>query len=162
MELNLSLLDTYETLFKELELYLVHHAQVQDPNTLYLLKTIPGVGKILALVMLYEIHDIKRFPTVQNFVSYARLIKPRKESAGKTTGTANRKIGNAYLRWAFGEAATLMLRERSEVKDYHQKLKSKHGKAKAMAILAHRIGRTVYYMLKNRKAFDVNKFVNVK
>jgi hypothetical protein len=55
MELNLSLLDTYETLLKEGELFLVHHAQVHDPNNLYLLKTIPVVGKILALVMLYEI-----------------------------------------------------------------------------------------------------------
>jgi hypothetical protein len=45
-------------------------------------------------------------------------------------------------------------------KAYHQKLKNKHGKAKAMAILAHRIGRTVYSVLKNRKAFDVKKFIN--
>ncbi|MEJ2495478.1 MAG: IS110 family transposase [Ignavibacteriaceae bacterium] len=162
MELNLSLLDTYETLLKELELFLVHHAQVHDPNNLYLLKTIPGVGKILALVMLYEIHDITRFPTVQNFVSYARLIKPRKESAGKITGTANRKMGNAYLRWAFGEAATLMLREIDDVKAYHQKLKNKHGKAKAMAIISHRIGRATYFMLKNQRAFNLKKFITVK
>ena len=162
MELNLSLLDTYEVLLKEVELFLVHHAQVQDPHNLYLLKTIPGVGKILALVMLYEIHDINRFPTVQNFVSYARLIRPQKESSGKITGTANRKMGNAYLRWAFGEAATLMLREREDVKAYHLKLKNKHGKAKAMAILSHRIGRAAYFMLKNQRVFDVNKFVSVK
>lgn len=162
MELNLSLLDTYEVLLKDVELFLVHHAQVQDPHNLCLLKTIPGVGKILALVMLYEIHDINRFPTVQNFVSYARLIRPKKESSGKITGTANRKMGNAYLRWAFGEAATLMLREREDVKAYHHKLKNKHGKAKAMAILSHRIGRAVYFMLKNQRAFDVNKFISVK
>jgi transposase len=161
IELNLTLLDSYETLLKQTELFLVHHAQVHDPNNLYLLKTVPGVGKILALVMLYEIHDISRFPTVQNFVSYARLIKPKKESAGKITGTANRKMGNAYLRWAFGEAATLILREINEVKVYHQKLKNKHGKAKAMAILSHRLGRTVYFMLKNQRAFDVKKFINV-
>ena len=162
MELNLSLLDTYQTLLKELELFLVHHAQIHDPNNLYLLKTIPGVGKILALVMLYETNDITRFATVQNFVSYARLIKPRKESAGKITGTANRKMGNAYLRWAFGEAATLMLREIDEIKIYHQKLKNKHGKAKAIAILSHRIGRATYFMLKNQRAFDLKKFITVK
>ena len=71
-------------------------------------------------------------------------------------------MGNAYLRWAFGEAATLILRERDEAKLYHQRLKNKHGKAKAMAILSHRLGRTVYYMLKNQKAFDVKKFINLK
>ena len=155
IELNLTLLDTYETSLKQTELFLVQHAQVHNPNNLCLLKTIPGVGKILGLVMLYEIHNVNRFPTVQNFVSYARLIKPKKESSGKITGTANRKMGNAYLRWAFGEAATLILRERDEVKVYHQKLKNKHGKAKAMAILSHRLGRAVYFMLKNQRAFDV-------
>jgi transposase len=35
---------------------------------------IPGIGKILALVLLYEIHDIDRFPRVQDFVSYCRLV----------------------------------------------------------------------------------------
>ena len=28
-------------------------------------------------VILYEIHDINRFPTVQDFASYARLIKSK-------------------------------------------------------------------------------------
>lgn len=160
IELDMALLDTYELLLKEVELYLSEHAKENNLTDLSLLRTIPGVGKILALVILYEIHDVNRFASVQNFVSYARLIKPKKESAGKTTGAANRKMGNAYLRWAFGEAAILMLRERPEVKKYHQKLKSKHGKAKALAILTHRIGRSVYYMLTNKKVFDIDKFIH--
>jgi transposase len=45
---------------------------------LYLLRTIPGVGQILALVILYGVCDIKRFGTVQRFCSYARLIRPEK------------------------------------------------------------------------------------
>src|SRR6266566_1490984 len=69
------------------------------------LDTVPGVGKILALVLLYEIHDISRFPTVQDFVSYCRLVKPKKESAGKTYGFIGAKIGNAHLKWAFSEAS---------------------------------------------------------
>jgi transposase len=36
---------------------------------------VPGIGQILALVLLYEIHDIRRFPSVQDFVSYCRLVK---------------------------------------------------------------------------------------
>jgi transposase len=64
-------------------------------------KTIPGVGKILALVLLYEIENIGRFPRVQNFSSYCRLVKCAKESNGKKYGTSGKKIGNAQLRWAF-------------------------------------------------------------
>ena len=142
-----------------MELYITQQAKEHNPNDLQLLQTIPGVGKILGLVILYEIHDITRFPTVQNFASYARLIRPKRESAGKTSSGGNRKIGNAYLKWAFSEAAILLLRESEKVKEYHLRLKSKHGKPKALAILSHRIGRAAYFILKNKQAFDMNKFL---
>ena len=54
-----------------------------DPVALSLLKTIPGIGKVLALTIFYEIHDIKRSPRVQYFVSYCRLVKCPRESSGK-------------------------------------------------------------------------------
>ena len=68
-----------------------------------LLQTVGGIGQVLSQTMLYEIHDVNRFPTVQQFSSYARLIKPKKTSAGKTTGGGGRKIGSAHLKWAFSE-----------------------------------------------------------
>jgi len=160
IELDLELLNHYDTLLNDIELYLTNHAKEHQPNNLYLLQTIPGIGKILALVLLYEIEDISRFERVQNFTSYARLIKPQKESAGKIKGSGNKKIGNSYLKWAFGEAVLLLIREQPQVKQYHLKLKNRHGKAKALAILSHKLGRTVYYMLKNQQAFDMKKFLN--
>jgi transposase len=162
IELNLSLLKQYDILLNDVELYLTRHAKEHDPNNLYLLHTIPGVGKILALVLMYEIHDINRFERVQNFSSYSRLIKPQKESAGKVTGSGNRKIGNAYLKWAFSEATLLLIREKQEIKDFHLKLKNKYGKARALAIISHKIGRAVYYMLKNKQAFDMQHFLKIK
>jgi hypothetical protein len=82
-------------------MYFSHKRSVKSHNynDFYLLKTVPGVGDILAMVILYEIHDISRFQRVQNFTSYARLVKPKKESAGNLKGGANGKIGNAYLKW---------------------------------------------------------------
>jgi transposase len=162
IELNLSLLRQYEFLLNDAELFITGHAKEHDPNNLYLLQTIPGVGKILALVLLYEIHDINRFERVQNFTSYARLVKPKKESAGKVRGTSNRKMGNAYLKWAFSEATLLLIRQKQEIKDLHLKLKNKHGKPRALAIIAHKLGRTVYYMLKNQQAFDLPYFLQLK
>ena len=70
----------------------------------------PGIGKILSLVLLYEIHVIDRFPRVQDFVSYCRLVKCAQESAGKRLGTSGAKIGKAHLKWAFSEAAVLFRR----------------------------------------------------
>jgi transposase len=162
IELNLTLLKQYDLLLNDVELYLTRHAKEHDPNNLYIIHTIPGVGKILALVMLYEIQDITRFQRVQNFTSYARLIKPQKKSAGKVTGSGNRKIGNAYLKWAFSEATLLLIREKQEIKELHLELKNKHGKARALAIISHKLGRAVYYMLKNHQAFDMRHFLQVK
>jgi transposase len=71
-----------------------------DPVAVHLLRTIPGVGKILALVIFYEIHDINRFPKVGTFISYARLVKCAHESAGKRRTGKNSKIGNVHLKWA--------------------------------------------------------------
>lgn len=159
ISMDLTLLDHFDEQLQEVELYLDRQARRHAPNQLFLLRTVPGIGKILALVILYEVHDIHRFPTVQRFSSYARLISPQKMSNGKVIGRGQKKMGNAYLKWAFSEAATLMLRSIPEVKKYHEGLKTKHGKAKAMAILSHRIGRAVYHMLKHEKAFDVNYFL---
>src|SRR5512132_3039729 len=62
IEVDLSLIDYYDHLLRDLELSILKAAQHHDANTLYLLQTVPGIGKILSLVLLYEMHDIARFP----------------------------------------------------------------------------------------------------
>ncbi len=110
--------------------------------------------------MLYEIHTIERFATVQDFASYCRLIKCRKESAGKSYGTSGRKIGNAYLKWAFSEAAVLFLRKNPQAQAWLKRLANKHNKARALTILAHKLGRAVYFVLKRKTLFDQQRFLN--
>jgi transposase len=160
MEVNLALVDRYEELIADLELHLERTVKVDDANTYYRLKSIPGVGKILALILLYEIHDIRRFATVGDFVSYARLVRPSHESAGKKCGYGQKKIGNAHLRWALGEAVTLFLRESDQAKRFVARLEKKRGKGKALGILAAKLGRAVYWMLRRQQAFDVKRFWN--
>jgi len=158
IEVDLTLIETYDHLLTALELSLVQTTTAHDAQTFYRLRSIPGVGKILALVLLYEIHDIHRFPRVQEFVSYCRLVKCAKESAGKRYGTSGTKIGNAYLKWAFSEAAVLFLRNNPAGQKYLARLAKKHGKGKALTVLAHTLARAVYYMLKRDTAFDLDKF----
>jgi transposase len=158
IESDLSLADHLDEQIRSLELYLVHHARVHDPQAYHRLQTIPGVGKVLALILLYEIHDVRRFADVRQFVSYCRLVRPKHESNGKaTTAAKKKKIGNAPLRWSLGEAACLMLREVPAAKKLVARLEKKQGKPKALAILAAKIARAVYWMLKREQAFDVNK-----
>jgi transposase len=158
IELDLDLIDHYDALITKLELYLVEHAQVDDSYAFHLLRSVPGIGKVLALVLLYEIHQIVRFPSAGDFLSYSRLISGRGESAGKPKGVMGRKIGNAHLKWAFSEAACLMIRASDQAKRFVQRLQAKHGKPHALAVLRARIGRAVYYMLKRKEPFDLKRF----
>jgi transposase len=159
MAVDLTLLGSYDPLLSDLELHIVKAAKQHDANTLYLLQTVPGIGKILSLVLLYAIHDIRRFPSVQDFLSDSRLVKCARESAGKRYGTAGAKMGNAYLKWAFSEAAVLFLRDNPVGQKYLTKLEKKHGQGKALTLLAQKLGRAVYDMLKRQQAFDMHKFL---
>jgi len=160
MEVDLALIDYYDPLLNDVELSIVRLAKQHDPDTFYRLQSVPGIGKILSLVLLYEIHDIRRFPRVQDFLAYCRLVKCSKESAGKRYGTSGAKIGNAYLKWAFSEAAVLFLRDNPAGQKYLTKLENKHGQGKALPLLAQKLARAVYYMLTRHTAFDLHKFLH--
>lgn len=125
---------------------------------MYLLQTVPGIGKILSLVLLYEIHAIERFPRVQDVVSYCRLGTCAKESAGKRHGTSGTKIGNAHLKWAFSEAAVLRLRDHPAAQKYLARLEKTHDKGKALTILAQKLARAVYDMRHRQVAVDRETF----
>ncbi len=111
------------------------------------------------MTILYEIHNVARFERVQEFASYSRLVKCEKSSSGKKYGTSGAKIGNVHLKWAFSEAAVLFLRGNPKAQKYLKRIENKHGKRKALSILAHRLGRTVYYMLKKKRTFSMEAFL---
>jgi len=159
VDLDIELISFYDDKLAGVENYIKKHAKINDYQSHMLLNSVPGIGKIISLVILYEIYDIKRFPTVQDFASYARLIKCRAESAGKSYGTSGAKIGNAHLKWAFSEAAVIFLRGNPKAKAYVQKMTRKHNKGKALSILAHKLGRAVYFMLKKKQPFNMEKFL---
>ena len=158
VECDLALIDALDGQIHELELHLVRTAKVDDVQAYARLQSIPGVGKILGLVLLYEIHDVGRFPEAGHFLSYARLVRPGHESAGKAKGFGNKKIGNAHLRWALGEAACLYLRSSDRAKRWQARMHAKHAPGKTLGILAAKLGRTVYHLLRTRQVFDEARF----
>jgi transposase len=160
IEVDLALIDAYDRLLTDLELYILKTARQHHAHTLYRLQTVPGIGKILRLVLLDEIHDIPRFPRVQEFVSYCRLVKCAQDSAGKRYGTSGKKIGHASLKWAFSEAAVLFLRQNAAAQKLLARVEKKHGKGKALTILAHKLARVVYSMLTRDTVFDLDNFLN--
>jgi len=159
IEVDGSLIDHYDQVLGEVELYLTRSAETDAVQTFARVQSVPGIGQILALVLLYEIQDITRFPRVQDFGSDCRLVKGTKESNGNRLGTSGKKIGNVHLRWAFAEAAVLFIRQSQPGKEYFATLEHSHGKAKALTGLAHKVGRAVYDLLSREQAFDLQRFV---
>ncbi len=157
-EANMYMVKEYDKIIDRLERAIVKETKKERCRDYNLLMTIPGVGKILALTILHEVDDISRFPSVQNFSSFCRLVKGSVASAGKFKGLRGAKLGNPYLRWAFGEAAVICKRDNAEIKTYAKKLENQRPKQVANAILANKLARSVYYMLKNGKGFDPKVF----
>jgi transposase len=159
IDLDMAILDCYTEQLSKVEWYIQQQAKQHNPIHFHLLKSVWGIGPILALTIIYEIGSIDRFESVQKFASYCRLVKCKAESAGKTYGTQGNKIGNAHLKWAFSEAAVLYLRGNKKAQRYLLKLQKRMSKAKALSALAHKLGRCVYFMLKNETVFDETKFL---
>lgn len=159
IQADLTMIDHLDQQISQLELIIARQAKGHDADTFYRLRSIDGVGKVLALTLLYEIQDIGRFARVQDFLSYCRLVRPRKESAGKPSGgSSGKKIGNAHLKWAFSEATVLLLRQCEAAQRLVERKARRHGKAKALSILAAKLGRAVYFMLRDQRPFDPNRF----
>jgi len=121
------------------------------------LKTVPGIGEILALTIMLETGDIKRFCSVGNFASYCRCVGSQKISNGKKKGKGNTKNGNKYLAWAFVEAANFAIRPNSQIKSYYQRKKAKSKGMVAIKAVAHKLCRACYYIMRDRVAFNITK-----
>jgi transposase len=156
---DLAVVAALDQQIKRLEAELIRTAKVHDPQTFHRLRTVPGIGPVLALILLYEVHDIARFEDEGRFLSYARLVGGVRESAGKKKGSAGRKIGNAHLKWAFSEATCLLIRELPKAKTWLARKERKIGKKRALGALAARLARTVYHLWRKQEALDVNRFL---
>jgi transposase len=121
------------------------------------LKTVPGIGQILALTIMLETGDIRRFASVGNFASYCRCVGSQKISNGKKKGKGNTKNGNKYLSWAFVEAANFAIRFSPKIKSFYQRKKSKSKAIVALKAVAHKLCRACYYIMRDRVAFNMSK-----
>ena len=150
---DLNLIDAYDTEIAALELHLTRTAKVDDPATFQFLRTVPGIGPILGLVMLYEIDAIRRFAAVGNFLSYARLVTCTHECwQGQGRRRARNRQRPPEVGLLGGGVLDAPLVPGGEVVD--AAAGEEAGKKKAHAILEAKIGRTVYHLWCKQIAFD--------
>jgi transposase len=160
VEADLELITYYDKVIDNLEKHILSRAKGCHAKSLAVLRSVPGIGEILALTIAFEVDTVERFETRQQFCSYSRLVKCMRESAGKKQGTGGKKIGNPYLKWAFSEAAVYSARFSEGIRAYLARLERKYGQGKGKSLLAHKLGRTVYHMLKESMVFDEAKFLS--
>jgi len=132
-------------------------AQVKLQPGYQLVKTIPGIGQVLATTIMLETGTITRFAGVGNFSSYCRCVDSLRESNGKKKGSGNTKNGNKYLAWAFMEAANFALRYCPEAKRFYERKKSRTNRIVALKSVAHKLARACYHILREQQPFDVKR-----
>jgi transposase len=158
---DLAMIKHFDQQISGLELELQRQTKQVAGREYALLQTVPGIGQSLGLTILHEIGQIDRFPTVKDFLSYCRLVKGTVASAGKIKGLRGAKLGNPYLRWAFGEAAVIAKRDHYLMGPLSQRLEAQMGgnKFKANTVVAIKLARAVYFMLKNKTVFDPERLL---
>ncbi len=133
------------------------HERVRLSEEFKLLQSTPGIGQTLATTIMLETGTVARFAQVGNFSSYCRCVDSERTSNGKKKGEGNVKNGNAYLAWAFIEAANFARRYCPEAKRFYERKKAKTNNIVATKALAHKLARACYHMLREHKPFEVKR-----
>src|SRR5262245_46282825 len=115
----------------------------------YLL-TVSGIGQILALTIMLETGDIRRFAQVGNLASYCRCVGSEKLSNGTRKGSGNTKNGNKYLSRAFVQAANFAIRYEPLAARLYQRKKAKTHGVIAIKAVAHKLARACYYVMRTK------------
>lgn len=158
IECDAHMVKEYDRCIGKLDWAIKAYAKEHMSQELWLLLSVPGIGEVLATVILYEIDTVERFAAPEDFSSYSRLVKGSVASAGQIKGLKGGKLGNPYLKWALMEAVVLMKRH-GRVKKMADRLEAKYGKQVGNAVLANRLARAIYSMLERKQPFDIERFV---
>lgn len=152
MNASLAMIETASEQIERIEREILAQAKLDDDFRI--LRTIPGVGPVIAATIQYETGDIHRFASVGNYVSYCRLVRAERSSNQRVKGQGLRQNGNPYLSWAYHEAAHFAVRFQPQARRWHEKKRSKSCPLVAIRALAHKLARAAYYMMRDQVPYE--------
>ncbi len=155
LQSNLAVMQCLEEQIGTLESAILEQTRLQPE--FHALRTVSGIGEVLALTIALETGDISRFETPGDFASYARTVNSRHESNGKKKGEGNTKCGNKHLAWTFVEAAHFAVRYDAQIKRWYQKKASKTLPVVAIKAVAHKLARACYHVMKTGEPFKTTR-----
>jgi transposase len=144
-----------KTMIKRIEKEVLRQVEVREEFEI--LKTIIGIGDILALTIMLEVGDIGRFPTVGDYSSYCRSVKSERLSNGKKKGENNKKNGNKYLAWAYVEAANFARRFCPKAQRFYQRKMAKTNKIVATKALSNKMCKASYFVMRDQTPYEVDR-----
>jgi len=155
LKANVAVMQALQAQIDSLEKVLAEYCRAEP--CYQLLRTVNGIGEVLATVILLETGSIERFADAGNYASYCRCVGSAYLSNGKKKGEGNSKNGNRYLAWAFVEAANFAVRSCEAARRFYQKKKAKRNSTVAIKAVAHKLARACYHMLKTHQPFSVDR-----
>jgi transposase len=147
--------DVMTTQIRLVEKEVVSYAKLR--KEFEVLRTARGIGEAIALTIMCEVGDIRRFRKVGNFASYCRCVKTERLSNGKRKGAGNKRNGNPYLSWAFTEAAHFAIRYEPRAKSFYERKRLATNRIVAVRALANKMARGCYYVLRDQIPFEPQK-----
>jgi transposase len=163
MRQHLELLDTVQDHIERLEAHIL--AKIKITPSIRLVQTVPGLAKVLAIVIDREVGSIDRFPAAKNFTSYSGLVPKVKASAGRAHYGRLIKQCNTYLKWAFIEAANVIVRHRHHpnwrekyVSYLYERIKRRKGHSVAVGAAARYLAEATYWVLTKEEHYKEPPF----
>jgi transposase len=122
------------------------------------LRTLPGVGLVLAVVIAVEVGDVTRFASAEKLAAYAGTTPRVHARGGRVRYGALRPDANRYLRWAFVEAANTICLHRTRHPEWHvsrlyARLAARKGHHKAVGAVARHLAEATYWMLRTGETY---------
>ena len=124
------------------------HLKLKEDGMVKRLSMLEGIGDMISWTIRLEVGEIGRFTDVGHYLSYCGLVDSRRMSNERKKGEGNVKNRNKYLRWAYAEAVIGALRS-ARIKKYYERLKKRKHRIKAMAIVASKIARVSFMLMKD-------------
>ena len=132
-----------------------------------LLKSLPGVGVILAATIQLEIGDIGRFPSAEHLAAYAGTTPRVHSSGGQTRYGRTRPDVNHYLKWAFAEAGNSVAVNhtrcpRRHVSQLYRRLRERKGHGRAVGAVARHLAEASFHVLSRQELYRDRGWVRAR
>jgi transposase len=134
--------------------------QIKINQSMQLVQSLPGIGVILAIVITLEVGSIDRFPSATNLASYSGTVPKVMSSGGKQRHGRMVKQANNYLKWAFVEAANVVVMRRhhpgwrsKHVTFLYDRVRRRKGHAVAVGAVARHLAEATFWVLNKAEPY---------